>query len=241
MIILIDIGNTKTKYCKVINGERTTPKSINNSQISNDYLSKYFVGAIKVIYASVSGQIETEKIEKWCQQHSIQYERIISSHTKDNIVTNYQIPSQLGIDRWLAILGASSVRPNNNVLIVDTGSATTYDLLTKNGIHLGGWILPGIDMLVTSLTTNTKQVKVTEIEKPSIDFGLNTTQNVYNAAWATTVGSINMAIEQSSAKGHPIDEIMITGGNSKKLASLLATKYTVIEDLVFIGLQTYIS
>ncbi len=239
MIVLFDIGNTRTKYCIVQNGSRSQPKAIPNEELSCDFLTEQFSGSTKVLVASVSHNKLTDSIDNWCQHNKVFYQRIVSEAKKNKVISAYQEPSQLGIDRWLALIGASDALPERNILIIDAGTATTFDLLAANGQHQGGWILAGINMLITSVLANTIQVHANHEEQERVAFGANTSENVHNAAWAATVGAVNMAISQSEYQGFTIDEIVLTGGNSNILSSLISQKNLVIEDLVFIGLQAY--
>ncbi len=239
MIVLIDIGNTRTKYCIIENNRRSQPKAIVNEALSGEFLTEQFTGATKVLVASVSHSQLTDGINHWCQGNKVIYQRVVSEAKKNKVLTAYEEPSQLGIDRWLALIGASNILPSRNVLIIDAGTATTFDILAANGKHQGGWILAGIDMLISSVLTNTMQVQANDEEKEQINFGSNTSKNVHNAAWAATVGAVNMAISQSEQQGVSIDDILLTGGNGHILSSLISQKNLVIEDLVFIGLQTY--
>lgn len=240
MIVLMDIGNTRTKYCTVENKKRNKPQAIINESLSFDFLTEHFPRATKVVVASVSHPELTISIGQWCEQNQVSFQQVISAKNKNTLVSAYEKPEQLGVDRWLALLGVSETFPKKNILIIDSGTATTVDLLTKDGQHQGGWILAGINMLITSVLTNTTQVKANDKAQESITFGINTSENVHHAAWAATVGSVNMAISQSEQQGVSIDEIIITGGNGAKLSSLLAQPNLVIDDLVFLGLQTYI-
>jgi type III pantothenate kinase len=240
MIVLFDIGNTRTKYCTIIDGKRSHSNAIPNKILSCDFLSEQFSDIRKVLVASVSHNELTDNINLWCQKHNVMYQRVESEAEKNGIVSAYEDHTKLGVDRWLAIIGASYAFPDKNLLIIDAGTATTFDILTAEGRHQGGWILAGVDMLITSVLANTTQVHANDKEQESISFGRNTSENVHNAAWAATIGSVYVAIEQSAELGLNIDEIIITGGNREKLSSLIHQKALVIEDLVFIGLQTYI-
>lgn len=67
----------------------------------------------------------------------------------------YEDPSRLGVDRWLALLGATT-GSEGPALIVDAGTAVTYDLLLAGGRHLGGLILPGIEPMRAALLQSTR-------------------------------------------------------------------------------------
>jgi len=240
MIALVDIGNSRTKFCVVSESNRNSVQSIPNEQLSNNYLSEYFDKVDQLIVASVSRNQLTDEIEVWCNKHHISYLKVESAKCRNNVVSAYHEPSQLGVDRWLTLIAANSLYPNKNILIIDAGTATTIDVLSANGEHQGGWILAGIDMLFSCVVNNTSQVKANAANTGCLSFGLSSSENVNNATWAATVGAINLAITQSEKQNLEIDEILLTGGNGHVLASLLSHRCTIIEDLVFIGLQEYI-
>jgi len=240
MIILIDIGNTRTKYSIVNEARNSAVQAISNTLISDEFLNEHFVNAAKIIVASVSHNELTDIINAWCQTHKVAYQRIISEKRKCKVSNAYQQPSQLGVDRWLAMVGAADRFPNENILIIDAGTATTVDLLAANGQHQGGWILAGISALVASVLAETAQVHANNEEKESLAFGFNTSANVHNAAWAATIGTINLAISEAQQQGYPLDEVIFTGGNGALLSSLTSHPNKVIDDLVLRGLQVYI-
>lgn len=240
MIVLIDIGNTRTKFCIVNNGTRGPQQAILNKNVSESFLNENFSKAQKIIVASVSHYELAGSIEEWSERQEIIYVRVVSELQRNNILNGYQVESQLGVDRWLALIGAGILFPRKNILIVDSGTATTIDLLTANGQHQGGWILAGINTLLSSVLADTAQVSANKKETVSLAFGLNTSENVHNAAWAATVGMINLAVSHTENQGIVIDEVIFTGGNADLLSSLSLIECEIIEELVMIGLQAYI-
>jgi len=240
LIILVDVGNTRTKYSFVNNGKQNYQQAVLNKCLTNSFLSDKFIGASRIIVASVNHDEITDEISAWCQMNKISYLQVVSEDKKNNVVSGYKSTSQLGVDRWLTLIGAAEIFPNRNVLIIDAGTATTIDFLAATGKHQGGWILAGIDTLISSVLTNTAQVQANDKEKQSLAFGFNTSENVHNAAWAATVGSINLAIAQVQGQGIILDELIFTGGNGKLLSPLISHQSTIIEELVFRGLQAYI-
>jgi type III pantothenate kinase len=240
VIALVDIGNSRTKYCLVSHNKRGAVESTANEQLSNQYLAKAFSQVDKLIVASVSDNNLTDNIELWCQGHHISYERVISEKSKNGVSSAYHQPTQLGVDRWLTLIAVNRLYPAKNSLIIDAGTATTFDLLASNGVHQGGWILAGIDTLFSCVLNNTSLVKANIDKTASLSFGACSSENVNNATWAATIGAIHLAVLQSEQQGVVIDEIILTGGNGRTLALLLSHQCTVIEDLVFIGLQAYI-
>ena len=204
--------------------ERSPQQAILNQSISNSFLHENFSDAVKIVVASVSNKAVTDQINAWCLSNNIIYQQIYSEIKKNKINSGYKDPNQLGVDRWLALIGAANLYPNKNLLIIDAGTATTVDFLMASGQHQGGWILAGVKMLISSVLSETTQVQANLVEKESLAFGLNTSENVHNAAWAATVGAIHLAISQIKNQGLILDEVIITGGNGNSLAQLITHK-----------------
>lgn len=248
MILLIDIGNSRTKYVRLINGELSATTQLNNDEFSTAYFMKYFSQASQIIVANVAKSALTDELATWCARHKISYKQVHSEQQKNRLISAYQEPTTLGIDRWLALLGAMHLYPQENVLIIDAGTATTVDLLATDGQHQGGWILAGVNALFTSILSHSTLVHAKNKTTPSLAFGTNTTDNVNNACWAATLGMIERAIEQAQQLGD-INRIILTGGDGKSLTSLLLAQTTenilaveniqFIDNLIFFGLQEY--
>jgi len=242
LTVLIDIGNSRTKYCYVekdCNASLSHFAVINNECFNEELFAKDFVNAGNVIVANVATDSLTAKLAKWCKNHKIGYIEVRSEQKKGKVVSAYEEPQQLGVDRWLALLAAEQLYPDRSVLIIDAGTATTVDLLNASGQHIGGWILAGISTLFTSVLNETTKVHAKQAEEISITFGNNTSTNVNNASWAATVGLINQAIRQAKQELNQLDEIILTGGNGKALQKLISARTTQIDELVFYGLNSY--
>ena len=254
MSILIDIGNSRTKYVQLIEGQLSASTQLDNKDFNTGYFAGNFKQADKIVVANVAQSTLTADLAIWCQEQRIDFTQVHSEQQKNSLISAYQQATQLGIDRWLALLGAIHLYPEKNVLIIDAGTATTVDLLSSTGQHQGGWILAGIKALFNSILSHSTLVHAQSKATPSLTFGRNTTDNVNNACWAATLGMINQAITQAQQLGC-IDHIILTGGNGKALAELLvaevnqvthATNKNIsiqniqfIDNLIFYGLQEY--
>ncbi len=235
MILLIDIGNTRTKYLNIMN-LAVESDSVDNQSLCFSWLDENWQGATQLVLANVSQSRLTDTIIAWAKQHDIAVERVTSEAQRYGVRSYYHKPNQLGVDRWLALVGAAKLFPKQSVLIVDLGTATTLDGLNKQGQHLGGWILPGIDLLVSSLSLNTTGIDVELTKTPALNFGANSTENVNNGSWASTVGAIELAISQNP---EVFDLILLTGGNAKWVKSLISRPTKLVENLIFHGLSCY--
>lgn len=241
MIALVDIGNSRTKYAFHLDGELSESKALANERLTLQWLQQTFVGVTRVIIANVSSNSLNELVKGWARSNQVNCQIVCSEKTNFGVTSAYEQPKQLGVDRWLAMLGARKMYPDQNVLIVDAGTATTIELLAGSGQHLGGWILPGLTTMFDSVLTQTSRVAANKLLTPSLAFGKNTSENVNNACWAATVGAVEVAIRQAEQLITTLDVILLTGGNEKSLSSLLNKPVVSVNNLIFIGLESYIA
>ena len=245
MILLIDIGNSRTKFVELKEGQFSKTTQLSNQTFNTDYFDDNFSCASKVVLANVAHANLTKQLKNWCDENTIAFTQVHSELQKNALTSAYQEPTTLGIDRWLALLGATRLYPKQNVLIIDAGTATTVDFVDNLGQHQGGWILAGIQALFDSILANSTLVFAKEKAQASVSFGKNTTDNVNNACWAATLGMVKQAISQAQQLGE-LEQIIFTGGNGSALADLLSSEYNdlvtkniVIDNLIFYGLQEY--
>ncbi|WP_076417805.1 type III pantothenate kinase [Colwellia sp. UCD-KL20] len=236
MIIYVDIGNTRTKY---LVDKSNTRIVIENSQITEQWLIENWGQANKVIIGSVKLGTLTDLINNWASLYSINVIFIESEKKRFGITNSYEQAKSLGVDRWLTLLGASIVFPKTGVVIIDAGTATTFDVLDEQGIHQGGWIFSGVDLLLSQLSNNTSKVKFEVTPVINTGFGKSTSECVNNAAWVATISMINSGIKKAE-KAHNIKHCILLGGNAKQILPFIEyTKISVIDDLIFEGLKRY--
>ena len=238
MNILIDIGNTRVKYVMQADGNLS---AIRTAKLTDIILNLETINDIQsIVIVAVSNQAIVDEIACWAKDRCIEFQQLKTQSKSFGVINGYQNYQQMGADRWIAVLGAQASYPNQNLLIVDSGTATTFDLLTSASQHLGGWIIPGIELMITSLFSNTDKVKGAINQVESLEFGLNTNDNVNFGCWATSKAAIDFAITQAERAGHKIEKVVFTGGNGEQLNSLCTYNSSFDEKLMFIGMQLYI-
>ena len=165
----------------------------------------------------------------------------VTSATQLGITCAYDDPSRLGIDRWLVMLAAWN-RYKKPICIVDCGSAITIDLIASSGLHMGGYILPGLRLGVEGLLKGTDKVVVDfdNLTKATLSVGQNTTEAVYNGALFSLNSSVNAAMKilRRSCKGGACT-LLLTGGDGELLSELTTLESVYDEDLVLHGLKLY--
>lgn len=150
----------------------------------------------------------------------------------------YDTPETLGQDRIAAAVGAASLAPGRNLLIIDAGSAITYDFVSLDETYLGGNIAPGLKMRFQALKQQTKKLPLVEIDEKQIIplFGRNT----HDAILSGVVRGVRYEIEgYMRALEHQVGdfEVYLTGGNSAYIGADLRRNVHVEKLLVLIGLN----
>jgi len=151
-------------------------------------------------------------------------------------VTNgYDEPSQLGIDRWLAILAAYNA-VKQQCCVVDCGTTITLDLVTSFGLHLGGYIVPGVDLMKSSLLMRSVVLQSDIQSDISTAPGRNTANAINNGISAMITGLIERVLAEERLSEHST-ALLFTGGNGQVVKSSLALPSIFHPALVLDGLK----
>jgi len=161
------------------------------------------------------------------------------------IINRYDTPHTLGQDRLAAAVGAKSLCPNENLLIIDAGSAITYDFVSAEGEYLGGNIAPGLKMRFTMLQRMTKKLPLVEVEENELIplFGKNTR----DAIAAGVIRGVSYEVKgymRTLNEKMPHFQAFLTGGNAPYILNNVRPSRTEKRELhhekhlVLIGLNT---
>lgn len=248
MRLLIDIGNTQVKYVIHQAQENHAPTTFTEI-ISLEYqafqqalTSKVFATVSEVIVANVQGNDLLTAIESWAALNNIVLLQVHSQHQAFGVTSSYQEPEKLGVDRWIAMIAAHKLYPEQNIIIVDAGTATTIDLLNSGGQHLGGWIMPGVQTMFDGLMNKTQKIIAKPMKPKSLTFGVDSSACVNYGIWAMTIAAVKEAIVQTN-KLLTVDKIILTGGNAAQIECLIDDDFGVvvelIPELIFHGLSSF--
>jgi type III pantothenate kinase len=154
----------------------------------------------------------------------------------------YAEPARLGVDRWLALLAARG-RGSAATLILDAGTAATFDLLLGDGQHLGGLILPGLTMMRDSLLAGTRIPRTgpePAAEPWAADTGAAVATGSLHALAALAERLYDRLALRSAAAGDQSagvpPTLLLTGGDAADLGPLIARPLVLVPDLVLRGL-----
>lgn len=233
MNLVIDSGNTQTKIAVFDKSELKAIHHIKNiDKISLlETVSRYRV--TKTIISSVS--IPAEEIMNWVEGLG-QVAMIANHKLKFPFTIGYNTPQTLGIDRVAAVAGAIMQYPARNLLVVDAGTAITYEVVTEKGIYLGGNIAPGMMMRFSALHEFTARLPLVTSESFSGEFGTTTNQAIASGVIQGIINEI-MGYKQIMDKKFQSNSIIITGGDAEFFAAKLKNPIFVNLNLVLTGLN----
>ncbi len=232
MNLAIDIGNTRVKTCLF---KGIDPFNLQIYKSLKDLLQDvaFITQAQQAIIGSVVDGLE----EDIAKLNSLVPTQIFTSQTKIPLVNAYQSASTLGSDRLSASIGAYTLYPNKNVLVIDAGTCIKYNFTNHKNEYLGGAISPGILMRLKALHQYTSKLPLVEVDFSYSELIGSNTQNsilsgVLNGASAEIEETINRYKQQ-----FPDLICVLTGGDSEYLAKRLKNSIFVHQNLVLKGLN----
>ena len=158
-----------------------------------------------------------------------------SGEAAEGIRCGYASPDQLGVDRWMALIGAWTQEPRAS-LVADIGTAMTLDALLSDGTHLGGVIAPGPQLMVEATTGRTTGV-IANADARVGDWPDNTADAIVTGAFDAAVALIearHAALRQRV--GVPV-KLWLTGGAAAAVARRLSADFAMDEALVLRGID----
>ncbi|MFO7574785.1 MAG: type III pantothenate kinase [Bacteroidales bacterium] len=232
MNLIIDIGNTSQKIALIENEQIVLTLRLSGFTAMEKFIgeleqpvNKAIISTVRDVPDSVKSMIQRVA---GCLHH-------LTHNSSFPFSIDYQTPETLGMDRLAAIAGAYNKYADRNVLVIDAGTAITYDLLI-NGTYSGGAISPGVEIRFRALGNFTGRLPMVE-RNDDTDFPARSTSSGINCGVVNgIVYEINEYI-RNFIKIYPDGLVIMTGGDSDYLAAKTATRMTVDPDLVIRGLN----
>lgn len=150
----------------------------------------------------------------------------------------YEEPQRLGLDRWLALVGAYQLSPGN-CLVLDLGTAVTSDFVTATGDHLGGYICPGVPLMRNQLRTHTRRIRyddaAAEQAQTTLAPGRSTVEAVERGCSLMLRGFVLTQLDVARVHWGEDFAVYLTGGDASLVSEMLPQAH-LVSDLVFVGL-----
>ena len=237
LTLFIDRGNTALKWQLCQQGEMISTGKADNGIELDDALRELSDKSLAGIYvASVAGDDVAQALKVWAGKYSQVEPVFIKSSYKACGVTNaYKEPERLGVDRWLAMIAAHQRYPGM-LCVVDSGTALTMDFLNENGQHLGGFIVPGAELMRKSLLQNTQEINLNSAVLGN-ELGMNTSEAVFFGTEQMLQAFVCNKLDEVARQYKKEIGLVLTGGHARHLALGLVSTYHNEQDLVFKGLR----
>jgi type III pantothenate kinase len=235
MNLVLDLGNSFGKIAVCVGREvieSATYEKITSREIS--YFHLRYPGLGGAIVSSVVND-SRELIDYLNNLYPNCIE--LNHSTSIPLENKYRTPETLGYDRIASAVGAYTICPGKNVLVIDAGTAITYDVVTAQGEFLGGNISPGIEIRFKSLNRFTNRLPHMERpeEVPPL-LGTSTREAIQSGVVNGLLFEMDGFISAFS-QNHPKLQVVLTGGDAKYFVGKLKNSIFVDLNLNLIGLN----
>ncbi|MGH8398836.1 MAG: type III pantothenate kinase [Gammaproteobacteria bacterium] len=239
MILLVDAGNTRIKWALCRDQELFDHSAALHTAKSVDDVLRQAWAALprpeRIIIANVAGKTMAENLTAQAREHfKLTPEFVVPAAQAAGVTNGYRNPKQLGSDRWAAMIAAHQ-RFRGPVCVIGCGTAITVDTLTREGLHLGGLIAPGIGVMHRALADAAAAI--------AFEPGAQATLYAHDTRSAVTAGIVyaatgfieRTAMQIRSQQGAQT-VFLLTGGDAEQLQPQLQGRFTLVPHLVLVGL-----
>ena len=245
-IIAVDIGNTETTVgigskdnwdsYRFTTRDTNTPDELlalfnSTFQIKSE-VKKDIEGAIICSVVPQATNSFSEAIRKYLNLEPV----IVGPGIKTGLKVNIDNPKELGPDR-IANSVAGYLITETDTVVIDLGTATTFDVVSKNKEYLGGSIAPGIKISLDALTLKTASLTSVELDTPNKVIGKNTYEAIQSGLIMGHASMIDSMVEKIILEIDIEPKIILTGGLSKVVQPILNVNVEYIENLTLVGLE----
>jgi type III pantothenate kinase len=232
MNLIIDIGNTSTKLAVFDGRQKLHVSRIND--LSCEELEKALSG-INIERAIISSVRKLPPFITDLFSANIPYVHLLSHRSKLPFKIEYDTPETLGADRIAGVAGAFNLFPGSELLVIDAGTAITYDFLSE-GVYRGGNISPGLNMRFKALNKFTGKLPLVKLAENYSKPGRNTADAILAGVITGVTYEINEYIRTFKKKSKDF-KILLTGGDSGFLKNKINYQFTYMPDIVIDGLN----
>lgn len=242
MLLTIDVGNTSTA-CAVFRGKAIvhrrhlpTPKKWTDRHFTILLPAVLAEQTDAVIVSSVVPALDrglAANIKKVTGVRAL----FLDHKTPSGIRLQIDTPSELGADRIADCAGALALF-SPPLIVIDSGTATTFDLLNSRREYCGGCIFPGIGLAINSLAENTAKLKKIAFAVPRSPVGTNTAASIRAGVFFGYVGTLQYLIACYRQILGPKSKVVATGGLSRYFKGRVSGIDIFVPDLLFLGLKS---
>lgn len=236
-ILAIDVGNSFIKWGVNEDGLWLAKTRLAHGEIGTLLNNLKTLSNINCVVAStVSNHLITKKLNTILAAFNYRAHWIISRSYQCGITNNYKDKQQLGTDRWAAMIAAWNLY-HNSCVVVNVGTAMTIDAISRDGLFLGGYIVPGPFLQLKSLEANT-QINYDAAESiPPEFFPTTTSTAIHNGIYVALSAMIEKVWQLFyKHQGYYPQNCILSGGGTGFIREYIHFPVIEIDNLVLEGL-----
>ncbi|KTD55894.1 pantothenate kinase [Legionella sainthelensi] len=248
MILCIDVGNSHI-YGGVFDGDEIKLRFRHTSKIStSDELGIFLKSVLRennclpesikqIGICSVVPQIDYSLRAACVKYFSIE-PFLLQAGVKTGLNIKYRNPVEVGADRIANAIATTHLYPNQNVIVIDFGTATTICVISAQKAYMGGAILPGVRLSVDALSKNTAKLPAVEIIKIENSIGRSTIESIQSGVYYGVLGACRELIQRMIEEVFGTEKTLIlaTGGFASLFEKQGLYDY-LVPDLVLQGIR----
>ena len=241
MLLTIDVGNTSVGMAVfdedqiVFKNKLMTPDEV-SVYFLKSLIKKEFRKPIRAVVVSSVVPFVDESLKLSIKRH-FKRDAIFIDHTTDTgLRLKIDIPEELGADRIAdAVGGLYFYKPP--FIIIDSGTATTFDVISRDFEYLGGCIFPGVELSINSLAKNTAKLGRIHFSTPKSIMGTNTETHIKAGIYYSYIGALTYMIEEYKTIVGEEAKVIATGGLVRHFKSKIEGIDRFEPDLIYYGLK----
>lgn len=244
MLVLIDIGNTRLKWATAnatrlkARGALTTASVIAGADVPHELKLASREQDVQVWISCVASSEVIKALKSgWFSLLDADQINIVSvTDYAANVSNCYADINRLGVDRWIAAIGARGLIDQGDLIVIDAGTAVTVDWVDHQNRFQGGAILPGPALMHDALVGRTAGIE-SEFQKPSTIVGKTTSECVNSGVAYGLVGAVQRVVTEMQNTINRPAQLCLTGGAADFLGSEMSIETHHYPELVLQGLH----
>ena len=234
MILAVDAGNSRVKWA--LHDGRVFVREGWVMHADLDALDAQWSllpAPSSIVIANVAGEEVGRQLRKFSGRWQTAPRWAASARSQAGVSNRYDEPSQLGVDRWAALIGARGFS-SDPCVVVNAGTATTVDALDAQGEFIGGIIVPGFDLMHEALAANTARLSAERGQFTA--FPRTTRDAITSGAIQALCGAVERMRGAMLAAGHAEPVLILSGGAGELIARHIDRPVRIVDKLVLEGL-----
>ncbi len=248
MILVLDVGNSQI-HGGVFDGERIRFQFRKNTKNGNssDEIGIFLRSVLRendldpslvreIAICSVVPEI-VHSLGSACIKYFDIQPFLLQPGVRTGLKIKYRHPGEVGADRIANAIAVTSLYPGKNAIVVDFGTATTYDIVTAEREYLGGLIFPGLKISMEALESRTARLPSVEIVEPQEIVGRSTVESIQSGLYFCNLFALQGATQRIRHEVFGDRETVIIGtGGFSRLFEKAGAFDAVVPELVLLGI-----